>query len=78
MWWDICKDIWEGIVNECVSDFEFCLSVLKVLLLNLEFVDLIECECVKGWFGIIEWLFFNINYIMSIFLGFMLFYVVFM
>lgn len=75
VWRDICKDIREGTVNERVSDPELRSSVLKVLSPNPELADLIERECAKGWSGIIERLFPNINYIMSIFSGSMLPYV---
>ena len=75
VWRDICTDIREGTVNERVSDPEIRAAVEEILSPNPELADFIECECAKGWSGIIERLFPNVLYIISNFSGSMLPYV---
>lgn len=75
VWRDICTDIREGTVHERVSDPELRSSVQEILSPNPDLADFIERECAKGWPGIIERLFPNLQYIMSIYSGSMFPYI---
>jgi hypothetical protein len=73
---DICRDIREGTVNhEHVSDPALRASVEEFLAPNPEQGEFVERECEKGWAGIIERLFPNVNYIISIYSGSMSSYI---